>query len=250
MNRTIKRIVYPFRKLAARFVEIDPPIAESKIIYKAANIVASEKIEGDYLEFGVFAGHSFIDSYNVIKEVFEYHSKTHSGRREEGLSCIKAIWENMRFFAFDSFQGLPELAGVDKQTSYFNKGEYKSADSQFRENLIKAGIPLDKVIMVDGWFEDTCNQETIRRFRMRGASIIHIDCDLFSSTRVALDFIRPLMLDGTVIIFDDWYCYRGNPRLGEAGAFNEWKERMPGWTFVEYQKEGSSRNSFIASKGE
>ena len=35
MNQTVKRIVYPFRKLAARFVEVDPSIAESKIIFKA-----------------------------------------------------------------------------------------------------------------------------------------------------------------------------------------------------------------------
>ena len=248
MNQTIKKLVYPLRKLAARFVEVDPPIAEGKIIFKAANIVASERIEGDYLEFGVFAGHSFIDSYNVIKEVFAYHSKTHSGRAEEDLSRMTAIWENMRFFAFDSFQGLPELEGVDQRTSYFKKSEYASTENQFRANLIKAGVSLNKVVTVAGWFEETCTEETIRKFGMRKASIIHIDCDLFSSTKVALEFIKPLLLDGTVIIFDDWYCFRGNPRLGEAGAFNEWKEEMTDWSFVEYQKEGSSRNSFIASK--
>ena len=74
MSQIIKQIAYPFRKFAAKFVSVDPPIAENKIIFKAANIIASEKIEGDYLEFGVFAGHSLIDSYNVIKEVFAYHS--------------------------------------------------------------------------------------------------------------------------------------------------------------------------------
>lgn len=250
MNKTIKQIVYPFRKFAARFVGVDAPIAESKIILKAANIVASEKIEGDYLEFGVFAGRSFIDSYNVIKEVFEYYSKPCPERRENDIYRVKAIWENMRFFAFDSFQGLPELEGVDKQTNYFNKGEYKSTESQFRANLVNAGVSLEKVVTVSGWFEETCTEETIKKFNIKKASIIHIDCDLFSSTKAALEFIKPLLLDGTVIIFDDWYRYRGNPRLGEAGAFNEWKERMPGWTFVEYQKEGACRNSFIASKGE
>ena len=64
----------------------------------------------------------------------------------------------------------------------------------------------------------------------------------------ALRFVGPLLTDGTVIVFDDWYCYRGNPGLGEQKAFNEWKTTMPEWVFSEYQKEGPWKTSFIASR--
>lgn len=249
MKRLIKNIIYPLRKLAASFVEVDRPISEHRIIFKAANIVVSEKIEGDYLEFGVFTGRSFIDAYNTLSTVFKYHSGMNPGRNDIDLSRVQTLWENMRFFAFDSFQGLPELDELDAQTNYFHQGEYQCTEDGFLRNIEKANLPLDKVITITGWFEDTCQEETIKKFDMKKAAIIHIDCDLFSSTKVVLDFIKPLLVDGTVIIFDDWYHYRGNPALGEAGAFNEWMKTMSGWHFVQYQKEGSTRNSFIASKG-
>ncbi|MGH9471088.1 MAG: hypothetical protein ACRD1N_12200, partial [Terriglobia bacterium] len=50
--------------------------------------------------------------------------------------------------------------------------------------------------------------------------------------------------------FDDWYCFRGNPDLGEQRAFREWAQSKPEWYFTEYQKEGPSRNSFIVSRKE
>jgi O-methyltransferase len=161
---------------------------------------------------------------------------------------IGAIWENMRFFAFDSFQGLPEPDRVDKQGRDFAKGKFKCTQNAFRDNLVKDGVPLSKVVTVPGWFEDTCTEETIMKYGMRKASIIHVDCDLYVSAKTALDFVKPLLTDGTIIIFDDWYCFRGNPNLGEQRAFNEWKATMTDWRFTEYQKEGPYRNSFIASR--
>jgi O-methyltransferase len=248
MKQTLKRILHPVRKLAARFVNVDVVTFHSNIVFKAANIIAAEKVEGDYLEFGVFAGNSFIQSYHIIKGVFETHQKLNPGRTEGDAAEIRGIWENMRFFAFDSFQGLPEPDGVDKEGRDFAKGKYEFTENAFRDNLVQAGVPLSKVVTVAGWFENTCTEETISRFGIKKASIINVDCDLYSSAKTALDFVKPLLTDGTIIIFDDWYCFRGNPNLGEQRAFNEWKATMTDWTFAEYQKEGPWRNSFIASK--
>jgi O-methyltransferase len=240
-----KRILYPIRRLAARFVNVD---YTNTIIHKAATLIAAEKIEGDYLEFGVYRGHSFIDSYHIIKDLFKQQQILNGGRTEEDATEISRIWESMRFFAFDSFQGLPAVEGVDSEGRDFTKGKYACTEIDFHENLVKASVPLSRVVTVAGWFETTCRAETIRRFAMKKASIIHLDSDLNSSAKTALDFVKPLLTDGSIIIFDDWYCFRGNPNLGEQRAFSEWKATMPDWRFTEYQKEGPYRNSFIASK--
>ena len=152
----------------------------------------------------------------------------------------------MRFFAFDSFEGLPALRGIDVESRDFVEGQYAYGSDEFRSSIASRGVDLTKIITVPGWFDQTCNSATISKFEMRRASIIHIDCDLYESTTTVLDFIRPLITDGTVLIFDDWFCFRGNPNLGEQRAFREWAESLPDWTFVEYQKEGPWRNSFIA----
>lgn len=247
MKQILKRILYPVRKLAARFVNIDEVTSDNTIIYKSAMIIAAEMVEGDYLEFGVFAGSSFIRSYHVIKSAFEQLQKLHAGRTEEDAADTKRIWDNMRFFAFDSFQGLPKLDGVDKEGRGFAGGKYSCTENTFLENLVKAGVPLDKVVIISGWFNEICTEETIRKYGMRKASIIHIDCDLYASAKKALEFVKFFLTDGTIIIFDDWYCFRGNPNLGEQKAFNEWKATMTDWIFTEYQKEGPWGISFIAT---
>ncbi|HEX5483538.1 MAG TPA: TylF/MycF/NovP-related O-methyltransferase [Terriglobia bacterium] len=157
------------------------------------------------------------------------------------------IWNKMRFFAFDSFCGLPDPRGVDRSSADFAEGQYSVTLQDFVNNLKHGKVDLSKVAAIPGWFEDTCKPKTIENHRIRSASIVHIDCDLYESARVVLKFVEPLLLDGTILIFDDWYCFRGNPDLGEQRAFKEWAAGKPDWVFTQYQKEGPARNSFIAN---
>lgn len=249
MRRVLKPILEPVRGLARKFVGVSNSSDNSStILSKAANILAAEKVEGDYVEFGVFAGGSFISAYHTLKTVFKQHQEVGAGKTEQDAREIKKIWDGMRFFAFDSFQGLPEIQGPDAEGRDFTAGKYRYTESDFRENLVNAGVDLDKVVTVPGWFEQTCSEATVEKYAMKKASIVHVDCDLYTSAKTVLEFVTPMMTDGTVLIFDDWYCYRGNPNLGEQRAFGEWKEKMTGWVFTEYQKEGPWRNSFIANK--
>jgi O-methyltransferase len=251
MKKLITHLLYPVRSFLERFVNVNHPLPswDDRIYWKAANLHALEKVAGDYVEFGVFRGGSMIDAYGAIKHAFQRHQELNEACTEEDASDVKRIWDNMRFFAFDSFQGLPNpQAGADRGSRFFAAGKYAYSESRFRQNLESAGVPLEKVFSVPGWFQETCTQETISRFGMKHAAIIHVDVDWYSSTRTVLQFITPLLTDGSVIIFDDWYTFHGNPGAGEQKAFNEWRTQLPDWLFVEYHKEGPWRNSFIATK--
>lgn len=224
-------------------------LLEHTMIYKAASIIAAEKVEGDYVEFGVYSGGSFIQSYHVIRRLFGLRQKPSGPERSKKDKLeIKQLWEKMRFFAFDSFQGLPEPEDIDRQSRDFVKGKYKCSEKTFRKNLARSGVSSQKVVSVKGLFEETCRPETIAQHAMERAAIIHVDCDLYSSAKIALEFVKPLLVDGTIIIFDDWYCFRGNPDFGEQRAFNEWIATMPDWSFTQYQKEGPWGNSFISNR--
>jgi hypothetical protein len=91
MKQNIKNVLYPFRKLTAKFVKVDLIPSENIIIRKTAYIITAKQIEGDYLEFGIFSGSSFIHSYHVIKDVFDEHRKRHLDREEK-----KEIFEKSR----------------------------------------------------------------------------------------------------------------------------------------------------------
>lgn len=82
---------------------------------------------------------------------------------------------------------------------------------------------------------------------MQKAALINIDCDLYISTKLVLNFITTLICEGTIIIFDDWYSFRRDSNLGAQKAFAEWKLNMLDWHFAEYQKQGPWSNSFIAN---
>lgn len=219
------------------------------LIEKAGRFVACEMVEGDYIEFGVYRGEAFTSAYEAISEAFLRRiEQSAGGASAEQQANRKKIWEEMRFFAFDSFEGLPPLQGVDQKTEDFAEGQYAASREEFLSNTEKAGVPPERVVAVKGWFKDTANRETFEEIGLKKASIIWIDGDLYESARDALRGITPLLQDGTILIFDDWFAFRGNPRLGEQKAFYEWAPQVEGFTFTEFHKEGTWRNSFIASK--
>ena len=62
---------------------------------------------------------------------------------------------------------------------------------------------------------------------MPKAGIVHIDVDVYSSTLEVLEFIKPLMVLGTVLLFDDWYCFNPRESKGEKRAFEEFFLKYP-----------------------
>lgn len=156
----------------------------------------------------------------------------------------------MRFFGFDSFEGFPEQVGIDTKSKHFPKGTYVCSLESFFANIEGAGVHSSKVVPVKGYFQDTLNEETRHRLGIERISVAHIDSDLYESARLALDFIAPALMDGSVIVFDEWFQYRGNPERGEHLAFTEWMARHPEFVVSEYQRGGLWNNSFIVNIAE
>ena len=75
--------------------------------------------------------------------------------------------------------------------------------------------------------------------------MVHIDVDLYSSAKEVLNFILPLIVSGTVIIFDDWYCFPPGSNKGEMRALNEILEENPGLKLKEWKSYSSFGKSFF-----
>ncbi len=219
-----------------------------KLFYKAGSFVAAAKIEGDYLEFGVFSGSKFASAFHLIRDAYKSSYTTSIWNTEEECIERQTQWKKMRFFAFDSFQGLPKPTGIDALSNDFIEGKYSNSEDGFISSITSKGVPKDRVVIVPGWFNESLNESTRKKHEIKHAAIVHIDSDLYESAKSVLNFIRPLLVDGTIIIFDDWYNFKGNPNLGEQRAFREWLDENPDWTATQYQKEDVWRNSFIMNK--
>jgi hypothetical protein len=53
-------------------------------------------------------------------------------------------------------------------------------------------------------------------------SIAHIDCDLYSSALDCLNFLDGRLADGAILLFDDWFCFRGHRDHGVRAALEVW----------------------------
>ena len=177
---------------------------------------------GDYLEFGCAAGDSFLHTY----------------RR----AASKMPW--MRFWAFDSFAGLPAPQGIDR-CGEAREGLFACSEKDFRANLDRARVDWKRVEIVPGWYDHTLRPELKAERGLRLASIVYIDCDLYHSAALALEFITDLVETGTVLIFDEWFTFRGDPKLGEQRACAEWLARHPEITLQDWHFFGAYGKSFV-----
>jgi O-methyltransferase len=99
--------------------------------------------------------------------------------------------------------------------------------------------------LISGFYEESLDT-TLRRGRSEtSAASGYIECDLYSSTRVVLEFVKEFFVDGTVICFDDYYNYKGNPMQGEQRAVSEFLARYQDVTFIPWFDYSPLGKSFI-----
>jgi len=233
---------------------------QSRPIFLAAQYVFSECIEGDYIEFGVFKGSSFIQALTAFEKAShtysrEWKKKNRSayGIKQEqqadiDLKTHKRRDPEMRFFAFDSFEGLPSLAG-EGEHPVWNQGRFKLPKEEFLENVYKHHFnKKDSIRVVKGYFSETLKSELYKKEKLEKVSVVMIDSDLYSSCKSALKFIEPLLQNGSIIIFDDWNAFKGSAEYGERKATKEWLEINKHIQLEPFASSGAYQRSFIVQK--
>jgi hypothetical protein len=118
---------------------------------------------------------------------------------------------------FDSFQGLPEA-----WSAHEGPGAYSTAG---RLPRIAGDVSLHA-----GWFEDTL--PVFFASHPGPIRLLHIDCDLYSSTRTVLEYADERLVPGSLVVFDDFVGYPGCEQH-ELRAFMEFAaSRNAGWELV------------------
>lgn len=137
-------------------------------------------VEGDYAEVGVFKG----TSAKVICEVKE----------------------NKHLHLFDTFEGLPEINKID---SKFKTKMFGSNCQKVKEKLSK----YQNVFIYKGLFPETGRPIQDKKF-----SFVHLDVDLYQSTKDCLDFFYNKISKNGVLISHDYNAQ------GVRKAFDEFFE--------------------------
>ena len=164
-------------------------------------------------------------------------------------NTMRKAWDHFHhlfdftFVGFDSFEGLPEIADIDRQLIW-EKGKLAFAEKRFIKRVIGHGMPANKLRTVRGFYENSLSVELKEALLPTKAAVIYIDCDLYISTVPVLEWMVDFLQVGTVIVFDDWYCFYGDPQRGEQLAWNEFRKRNPQLRFSEFVRTNEAA-SFI-----
>lgn len=162
--------------------------------------------EGDILEFGTFTGFSA----HVIAKLMKWCR--YSGH----------LW------LYDSFEGLPNSDAFCDKNCYLNANLGKWREGSMKlpmgfENYIADSleeiIPRESFTIVKGFFDRIEDSQLTKN----KVSLVHLDCDLYSSTKCVLEKLisKDLLQDGTVLYCDDYNTNRSNPLMGQRRALKE-----------------------------
>jgi hypothetical protein len=154
----------------------------------------------------------------TLKEAIKVLNPNYNHVLEFGVfkgSTITQLRKDLNFqyelYGFDSFEGIPE----DWTYTDLKKGFFST----------NGEIPnVENVTFFKGWFKDT-----ILEYKKIAQSIalLHVDCDLYSSTVDILYGLNDYIQSGTVIVFDEWYYNHYDAehnRQHEQKAFFEWSK--------------------------
>jgi len=201
-----------------------------RFFVRAFDFVNDNRIRGNYLEFGCHRVRTF---RMALTEA-----------RRHGMD-----W--MKFYAFDSFEGLPDNR-QDHNVEIWQRGALATSVEKFRELIAAHGIYTDRVETVKGFYSDSLTPQLRDRFRDEEAkaALVTVDCDLYESAVPVFSFIEPQLQEGTVIYIDDLFAgYKGSPDKGVARAFREFRQRSR-FQFIRHIEVGWWGRSYIAYMGD
>lgn len=156
-----------------------------------------------------------------------------------GANTMRMAWKHTRhlhewtFVGFDSFEGLPEIGVIDRQ-SIWKKGRLATAEQEFVRLVTATGMPRERLKTVKGFYDTSLTDELKAQLLPAKAVMVYVDCDLYQSTVPVLRFIKDFLQPGTVIVFDDWFCFNGDPMRGEQRAWQEFTAANPELRFADF----------------
>tara|TARA_B100000579_G_C22741002_1_gene809108 strand:- start:182 stop:901 length:720 start_codon:yes stop_codon:yes gene_type:complete len=193
-------------------------------ILEAVNYVKVAKLPPVFFEFGCHSGRTF----------------------STAISSAKYLNLNLECFAFDSFEGLPETN--EKEDGIFKSGTFFTSKKNFIDIVYKkTKLKISNNQIIQGYYEKSLTTE-LKSKLPRSVGFIHIDVDLYSSTKTVLNFIKDFLKIGTVILFDDWYCFSPGSLMGEKKAFTEFLNKNKNIQVEEWKNYSTFGKSFFVTK--
>jgi len=212
----VKRLIIPLELTRLKYYKKNPL---EKKVFDLVNKIYKEE-QGSIFSTLFFGRKPVLFSPGELMNIWEqsHLMSNHGGAfAEVGVfrgASAKMICEakgKTPLYLFVTFEGLPDK--VSKKDGRFKKGMFVASEKEVRKRLSK----YPKVKIYPGTFPDTADPIKNLKF-----SFVHLDVDLYSVTKDALEFFYPRMLpEGRILSHDYGQCE------GVWKAFNEFMVGKP-----------------------
>ena len=164
-----------------------------------------------YYEFGVGGGETLQNYIEALKAFVKDHGRT---------------FKDHKIVLFDSFKGLPSKRGYEDDHVTWHEGKFSHSTEEIKALLAKRGLNpnSDDIRFIEGYYADSLSENLRNSLTASPPDLVTIDCDYYSSTKLVLDWLRPILRNGCLFYFDDVWAFCGNPKRGELKAINEFNE--------------------------
>jgi O-methyltransferase len=175
------------------------PFKEMYSMYEAACYVTKAGIAGDFVECGVWKGGSSMIA---------------------ALAFLQCNSSTRKLYLYDTYEGMPDIGSHDEDTgaSPFqlamnittllrggHSGVFYAPLEEVRRNMQSTGYPSAQVVLVKGMVENTLPAQAPEQI-----SLLHLDSDLYESTYHELTHLFPRLVNGGVLIIDDYGSWKGS----------------------------------------
>jgi hypothetical protein len=127
-------------------------------------------------------------------------------------------------YMLDSFEGLPQaeerdgplaLSWQNREMPEIYFDNCAAEEAEVRSAIGVFGFGPGECKVVRGWFDQTV-PALASELAATGIAFLRLDGDWFSSTKVCLDHLMPLVAEGSTVVVDDYYAWDGCARAVHA----------------------------------
>ena len=195
-------------------------------LHRAWGHIFTNQIRGAYYEFGVYRGDTFRASHGVYENYLRWlkgQLKSPESWRNEAAAAYADY--SHHFYAFDTFQGMP---ANDEANISFSQGSFSFSVEEFdRLNQAQGLVRSEAIRYFVGTFAEVMNSSSPELDELEPAAIVNLDSDLYESARDALSIVGPKLVQGSVLLADDWNAFSASRSKGERKAVAEFLAQHP-----------------------
>lgn len=178
-----------------QFAGLQERVAEDLLYREAVKLAAGRTIISEHNRMNLFLIMRFFLQALNGGHIVEFGSYK-GGNAIFMAHVARRLYPGMKVYALDSFEGMP---ATDKAVDAHNEGDFSDVDlAEMR--AYAASLGLDNLEFVKGYFEATAGAVLKKAGTV---ALAHIDCDILPSVVTSYEAVKPHMVEGGYLVFDD-----------------------------------------------